>query len=163
MEIPLQFTSFRTTGLRVVMVLALGALAACANFPPQSRLVGPGLDSSARREISTGRLTIELSDENGSRMAGYMVDIGWTEPKFYRTRAFTDRNGRVTFSGVPDVAELSINHEGGLFQQTLLVPQSGRVDYPVMLYTQGAYQARLQAERERMTQQNQVGGGTPVR
>jgi hypothetical protein len=154
MEIPVQFASFRSTGLRVLAVLSFGALmAACASVPNRNALVGLGLDSSAQPALSSGRLTIEVRDENGTTMAGYMVDIGWDQPRFYRTRAFTDRNGRVSFSGVPDVAEVTINHDGGIYQQLLLVPQNGRAELPVMLNTQGGYQARLDAERERFIQQ----------
>jgi hypothetical protein len=112
-----------------------------------------GLDSTPKAVFSTGRVTIEVRDENGYTMPGYMVDIGWQEPRFYRTRAFTDRNGRVTFSGVPDVAEVTISHEGGMYQQTLIVPQSGRADLPVMLDTRGGFMARVEAERERLRQQ----------
>jgi hypothetical protein len=154
MEIPVQFASSRATGLRVLVMLALGAaLTACASVSGQRGLVGLGLDSSPRSVLSTGRVTVEVRDENGYTMAGYMVDIGWQEPRFYKTRAFTDRNGRVTFSGVPDVAEVTINHEGGIYQQILIVPQTGRADLPVMLDTRGGYQARLEAERERLRQQ----------
>jgi hypothetical protein len=157
MEIPVQFASSRSAGLRVLVVLALGALmTACASVSAQRGLVGLGLDSSARPAISSGRLTVEVRDENGYTMAGYMVDIGWEEPRFYKTRAFTDRNGRVSFSGVPDVAEVTINHEGGIYQQLLIVPQSGRADLPVMLNTRGGYQARLEADRERLRQQQQA-------
>jgi len=136
------------------MVLSLGVLlTACASVSGQRGLVGLGIDSSPRPAISNGRVTVEVRDENGYTMPGYMVDIGWEEPRFYRTRAFTDRNGRVTFTGVPDVAEVTINHEGGIYQQTLIVPQSGRADLPVMLDTRGGYMARLEAQRERLRQQ----------
>lgn len=151
MEIPVRFACSRATGLRALMLLSVGALlAACAAAPRPQGLVS--LDTP-KPVFSTGRVTIELTDENGTRMAGYMVDIGWEQPRFYRTRAFTDRNGRVSFAGVPDVAELTVNHEGGIYQVTLLVPQSGRADLPVMLDTRGGYQARLDEERERMRQQ----------
>jgi hypothetical protein len=163
MEIPMQMASSRSAALRVLAMLSLGALmAACTSFPSQNGLVGLGLESSPRSVISSGRVTIELRDENGYTMAGYMVDIGWQEPRFYKTRAFTDRNGRVTFSGVPDVAEVTINHEGGIYQQTIIVPQSGRADMAVSLYTQGGYAARLEAERERLRQQ-QAAASSPAR
>lgn len=160
MEIPVRFASSRVAGLKVLAALSLGALlAACASVSAQRGLVAIGPDASSRPAISTGRITVELTDENGVRMAGYMVDIGWEEPRFYRTRAFTDRNGRVTFAGVPDVAEVTVNHEGGIYQQTFIVPQSGRADVPLMLDTRGGHQARLEAERER---RRQMASGTPA-
>jgi hypothetical protein len=148
MEIPVQFSSSRAAGLRLLVLLSLGALlASCAGIPRPYAMVG--LDSP-RPPINRGRVTLELVDEYGMQMAGYMVDFGWEEPTFYKTRASTDRNGRVTFSGVPEVAQVAIWHEGGYWEQTLIVPQSGRADLRVMLDTRGGYQARLAQERERL-------------
>ncbi len=67
----------------------------------------------------------------------------------------------MTFNGVPDVAEVTINHEGGIYQQTLIVPQSGRAELPVMLDTRGGYMARLEAERERLRQQQAAASAPP--
>ena len=146
MEIPVQFASSRVAGLRALVVLSFGALlASCAGVPRQFSPVG--LDSP-RPPINRGRVTFELIDEYGTQMAGYMVDFGWEAPSFYKTRAFTDRGGRVTFYGVPEVAQVAINHEGGYWEQILIVPQTGSSDLRVMLDTRGGNQARLNRERE---------------
>jgi hypothetical protein len=101
-------------------------------------------------QFSQGRMVVVLTDEYGILMPGMRVDLAWEEPSFYRTSAFTNRNGEVTFSGIPDVAEISINHPGGLYTSTVLVPQSGRPELRLMLQTMGGGELMRQQERERL-------------
>jgi hypothetical protein len=101
-------------------------------------------------QFSRGRVTVVLTDEFGSPMPGYRVDFAWDKPDFYKTSAFTNRDGRVTFNGVPDVASVSINHDAGLFEQTFVVPQGGLNEFRVMVNTMGAFEQRRQAEAARL-------------
>jgi hypothetical protein len=149
MEDPVRLAELLRTFGRASCVVLLGTLlASCASVPRQFAPVA--LDTPAV-EFKQGRLTIELVDEFGSAMAGYRVDFRWDAPEFYRTSSFTDRNGKVTFAGVPEVAAVSINHEGGLFEQTISVPQRGGSDMRVMVDTRGEYDLRLIREKEQLT------------
>jgi hypothetical protein len=113
-------------------------------------MAGPlGLEDQPVK-FSHGRVTVVLIDEFGSPMPGYMVDFSWDSPNFNKTRALTNRDGRVTFNGVPDVASISIAHEAGVFEQTFLVPQSGVSELRVMVNTMGAFEQRRQAENARL-------------
>lgn len=91
-----------------------------------------------------------LLDEYGTVMPGMKVDMSWQEPIFYKTSAFTNRQGEVTFSGVPEVAEVSVDHPGGHYTSTLIVPQSGRPELRLMLDTLGGAELLRQRERARL-------------
>jgi hypothetical protein len=101
-------------------------------------------------QFSTGRVTFVLVDEFGHAMPGLRVNLSWQEPEFYKTSAFTNREGYVSFSGVPSVAEVSVDHPGGIYMQTLLVPQTGRPELRVMLDTVGGGERMRQMERDRL-------------
>ncbi len=151
MEIPLRFAGFPVAGLKALAVLSLGVmLASCAGVPLQMAPVG--LDAP-KVEFNSGRVTVELLDEYGTPMSGYKVDFSWQKPNFYRTSAFTNSVGQVTFAGVPEIAEISIFHDGGLYEQTVLVPQRSRTDMRVMVDTLGGYEARRIEEELRRQRQ----------
>jgi hypothetical protein len=97
--------------------------------------------------FTNGRIMLLLSDENGMPMVRTRVDLSWESPQFYKTSAFTDNYGQVIFKGVPEVAELSIDHPGGNFTSTLVVPQRGMMQLPVILDTYG----ENQLARERLS------------
>jgi hypothetical protein len=129
-------------------LLVVAALSACATTP-----MGLNAPVDLHRppvQFSQGRVVVVLTDEYGITMPGMRVDLAWEEPSFYRTSAFTNRNGEVTFSGIPEVAEISINHPGGLYSSVLLVPQSGRPELRLMLQTMGGGELMRQQERERL-------------
>lgn len=148
MEIPVRFAGLRTAGCRVLGVFLAGALlASCAGLPPQ--FAPAGLDAPGAK-FSNGRLTVELVDENGTPMRGYKVDFSWQQPDFYKTSAFTNSLGQVTVAGVPEVAAISIDYEGGQFEQTIFVPQKGRSDFRVMVDTRGEYEARRFQQEEQL-------------
>ncbi len=75
------------------------------------------------------------------------VDFAWERPSFYRTMGFTDSIGRVTFSGVPEMANVSIDHPGGNYSRILLVPQRGTAELQVILDTYGANEVSRNRER----------------
>jgi hypothetical protein len=113
-------------------------------MPRPPHLVGLG---TAPAKFSTGRITVVLVDEYGVAMPGMAVDLAWDEPSFYKTSALTDRNGTVSFRGVPEVAEVSINYPGGLYRNTILIPQSGLPELRLVLDTYG--EALAMREREK--------------
>ena len=91
--------------------------------------------------FSNGRVMLVLTDEYGMPMTRTRVDFSWESPDYFKTSGFTDSTGRVTFSGVPEQAEVSIDHPGGNYARTLLVPQRGISELRVILDTYGANHA----------------------
>jgi hypothetical protein len=65
------------------------------------------------------------------------VDLSWDSPSFYMTSAFTDGFGQVTFRDVPEVAEVNIQHPGGNYMGTVLVPQLSTIELRLILETFG--------------------------
>jgi hypothetical protein len=154
MEIPVRFARIREVGILTALVAPIGfVVSSCTAVSP---LITPAGMESRDVGSSRGRVTVELVDEYGTQMAGYMVDFSWNEPDFYKTRAFTDRNGMVTFNGVPTTATVSISHEGGLYEQNILVPQRGRSDFRVMVDTRGGYRQRRADELARLNPTSQA-------
>jgi hypothetical protein len=129
------------------MAAMAAMISACAYAPRPLGLTG---FEPQRAEFNHGRVTVVLTDEFGSPMPGYRVDFTWQKPDFYKTSAFTNRDGQVTFTGVPDVAEVSINHDAGLYERMLMVPQRGSSELRVMVDTLGAFEQRRLAERAAM-------------
>jgi hypothetical protein len=117
-------------GALICAALVTACASAPRNFAPVS------LDTPAV-QFTNGRIMFLLKDENGTPMTRTRVDLSWETPQFYKTSAFTDTNGQVTFKGVPEVAEVSIDHPGGNFTRTLIVPQQGMTQLPVILDTYG--------------------------
>ena len=118
-------TALATGGLLVIGSL----LAGCASVPRQNALVP--LDTP-EVHFPSGRVTLYLLDEMGAPMTRTKVDFAWDNPSFYRTMGFTDNLGRVTFSGVPEVANVSIDHPGGNYSRILIVPQKGVAEMRVI-------------------------------
>lgn len=121
-------------------MLLTGCASAVRDFAPIA------LDS-APVKFTNGRVQLYVTDEYGLPMARTRVEFSWETPQYYKTTALTDGAGRVTFSGVPEVAEISIDHFGGNYTRLLLVPQRGTSELWVTLDTYGenkAAQERLQ-------------------
>jgi len=133
----------RCTLLAASLGLLLGACA--ASTAPR----GMDLGQPAPR-FNIGRMTVVLVDEYGIELPGMRVDLSWQEPSFFKTSAFTNRQGQVTFSGVPEIAELSVDHPGGNFTGVVAVPQSGRPEYRIILDTRGGGEQMREQERLRL-------------
>jgi hypothetical protein len=127
-------------------LLLASILASCAIAPGPDAAVA--LDRPAVK-FSQGRVTVVVLDEYGVAMPGMRVDLMWEEPSFYKTSALTNWSGKVTFSGVPQVAEVTIDHPGGIYQSTVLVAQSGAPELRVMVDTMGEAQRMRDQEKER--------------
>lgn len=148
MAFPVRYRSFGRAGLPPLGMVLLGTmLASCAAAP------GPNAPVNLNRppvQFSQGRVIVVLVDEYGKTLPGMRVDMFWDEPSHYRTSAFTNRMGEVTFSGVPPVAEVSIDHPGGNYTRTLLIPQTGRPELRVTVDTQGGGEAMREQEKARL-------------
>ncbi len=145
MEIPVRFPVGLKRGAGAVVPLAmLALLASCAAGPQQSNYLPLDTPEVA---FPNGRVTLYLLDEQGMPMTRTKVDFAWDAPTFYRTMGFTDNLGRVTFAGVPEVANVSIEHPGGNYSRILLVPQRGTAELRVILDTYGANTVNRNRER----------------
>ena len=140
MEVPVRFAQRLRSGRFLVLPALAVLLAGCAAVPQQS-----GFANLERQRVDfpSGRVTVVLTDEVGLPMARTRVDFAWERPSFYRTSGFTDSNGQITFSGVPELASLSINHPGGNYSSNLIVPQSSTSEMRVILDTYGENQATV--------------------
>lgn len=139
MKIAVRYGSFAAAVVPVASLVVLGALlTGCASTTSQMAPVS--LDTPAV-SFTNGRIKLYLTDENGMPMTRTKVDFAWESPQFFKTSAFTDNEGQVSFAGVPEVAEVSIDHPGGNYTRTLVVPQRGTSELRVILDTYGANQA----------------------
>lgn len=147
MRFPLR--SARAAQARVLVLCAALAgttLTGCSALPEPTRPLDLGSQPQTVG-LSQGRVTVVVVDELGLNLPNTKVELSWQEPSFYRTIAFTNRFGEVTFSGVPSIAEIRIDHQNGDYVRTLVVPQTGRPELRVMLDTMG--EAQMLRERER--------------
>lgn len=128
--------------------LLAAALTSCATVPEGELPVSLGTPEVVG--LQQGRVTVVVVDELGIILPGMRVNVSWEEPTFYRTSSFTNWAGEVTFSGVPEVAEINIDHPGGNYTRTLLVPQRGRPELRVMVDTMGESQLMRERERSRL-------------
>jgi hypothetical protein len=147
MEIPVRFSGSgrKRAAASASLMVALALLSACAASTRQSEFAN--LDTRPV-EFPNGRVTLYLLDEMGMPMTRTKVDFAWDAPTFYRTMGFTDNLGRVTFAGVPEVANVNIDHPGGSYSRTLLVPQRGTAELRVTLDTYGANTISRDRERQ---------------
>jgi hypothetical protein len=139
MEIPVRFTGLvRARAVRAAGFLVLGVLlASCAAGPAARDADAPVSLDRPQVSFPNGKVMLWLYDEDGNAMIRTKVDFAWEEPSAYRTMGFTDSTGRIVFNGVPEVANVSINHPGGTWERTLVVPQRGIAEMRVMLQTYG--------------------------
>jgi len=140
MKIAVRSSAVRASGVALLGVV----LAACAGVPRQ---LSPVTLDTPGVQFSNGRVMLVLTDENGLPMARTRVDFSWESPDYYKTSGFTDIGGWVTFNGIPEVAEVSIDHPGGNYSRTLLVPQRGTSELRVILDTYGENQITWEKRR----------------
>jgi hypothetical protein len=150
MKVAVRSGILRTVVVPVVSALILGVLlGACASTQ------SPGPVSLDNPEVAfpSGRIKVYLTDEDGQPMTRTRVDFFWQSPEYNRTSAMTDNYGQVSFAGVPEVAEVSIDHPGGNYTRTLVVPQRGTSELRVMLDTFGENQAIRRRQSTPVSQQ----------
>jgi hypothetical protein len=108
-----------------------------AKRPRQQTLAG----TDARSTISaTGRLMLVVVDQDGRPLARALVDVisaGTTGS--YRERAITDGLGRISFSSVPEMVNLTVIADNpaysGTFSQNIGVSQVGSSEVRVTVQT----------------------------
>ncbi len=104
-------SNFRVRGISVGLFLAMGAvLAACASGPAPHQASGA---AAAGAQTYTGRLQIVITDQNAAPLDEATVDLRAMGTAFYRASSRTDRQGMVTFNGVPPQVEVDVVASGG--------------------------------------------------
>jgi hypothetical protein len=110
-------------------LLAVAGLAAagCASMPAGQAVPIEG-DAPAVR-FNTGRVTLYVTDLDGRPLPKAMVDIesAGRTTDYFRTAAFSDQSGRVSFNGVPEEVRISVYHAEtqGNYSRVFNVPSSG--------------------------------------
>ena len=107
-----------TRHMRVVAGLTaavLGiALAGCATVPANAPVE---LSGESATKFNTGRVTVVVTDFGGTPLRLARVDVEGINDhqSYFRTAAFSDVWGRVSFAGVPERVRISlviVDHEG---------------------------------------------------
>lgn len=120
---------------RTALLAALGmALAGCASVPSQGP-VGLGGGAPAAH-FNTGRVNLYLTDFEGRPLDRARVDVESTgDDDYYRTAAFSDWSGRVSFAGVPQQVRISVYHAAsqGSYSREFIVPSSGTTELQMLV------------------------------
>lgn len=124
-----------STGLLAAAGLAL---AGCAGMPARQAVAIAG-DGSAVR-FNTGRVQLYVTDLEGKPLVKAMVDIesaGSTDD-YFRTAAFSDNFGRVSFAGVPEEVRISVYHAEtqGIYSRVFSVPPTGTTELRMLIVPQ---------------------------
>jgi len=120
---------------RTPLVAALGlALAGCASGPSQRPV---GLEGAPAAHFNTARVTLYLTDYEGHPLERARVDIEGTGDDYFRTAAFSDWSGRVSFAGLPQQIRISVYHAAsqGNLTREFIVPSSGTTDLQMLVDT----------------------------
>ena len=94
------------TGLTVVLGIAL---AGCATVPAKAPVE---LSGASATKFNTGRVTVVVTDFGGTPLRLARVDLEGINDhqSYFRTAAFSDVWGRVSFAGVPERVRISVYH-----------------------------------------------------
>jgi hypothetical protein len=114
-------------------------LAGCAGVPATRPMALEG-DRPAVK-FNTGRVTVYVTDFAGRPLTKAMVDVestGRDHNEYFRTAAFSDVWGRVTFNGVPEQVRISVYHAEtqGNYSRVFDVPSTGITELRMLLETQ---------------------------
>lgn len=96
----------RAGGLAAMLGIAL---AGCAMVPPNTPVP---LSNEPTSRFNTGRVTVVVTDYAGQPLRQARVDVeGINDHRdYFRTAAFSDVWGRVSFAGVPERVRISVYH-----------------------------------------------------
>ncbi len=99
--------TLRAAALAAVLGLTL---AACASVPPGAPV--PLTESGQGKKFHTGRVMLTVTDYGGRPLRQARVDVEGINDHtdYFRTAAFSDVWGRVTFAGVPERVRISVFH-----------------------------------------------------
>jgi hypothetical protein len=114
-------------------------LAGCAGMPVDRPLSLEGDKAGAK--FNTGRVTVYVTDFSGRPLTQAMVNVessGSDFNEYFRTAAFSDVWGRVTFNGVPEQVRISVYHAEtqGNYSRVFAVPSSGITELRMQLETE---------------------------
>jgi hypothetical protein len=127
----------RAAALCVAMIA--GLLAACASAPKTSAPMA--LEQDSGKKFNTGRVSLYLTDYEGRPLNKAMVNIesaGEPSKEYFRTAAWSDVRGFVSFAGVPEEIRISVYHAESLgnYSRVFHVPSSGTTELRMMIEPQ---------------------------
>lgn len=126
-------------GAALCVAMIAGLLAACASAPMTSAPMALGQDSG--KKFNTGRVSLYLTDYEGRPLNKAMVNIesaGEPSKEYFRTAAWSDVRGFVSFAGVPEDIRISVYHAetAGNYSRVFHVPSSGTTELRMMIEPQ---------------------------
>lgn len=124
--------------LRACVPALLGCvLAGCASVPPEAPVPLAGRESAVK--FNTGRIAVVVTDYAGTPLPKARVDVeGMNDSKdYFRTAAFSDVWGRVSFAGVPQRVRVTVYHAETLanYSREFDVPSIGTTELRMMVET----------------------------
>lgn len=121
-----------------VSLLLASLLLGCATAPPRQASVALDGNESAVR-FNTGRIQVVVTDFGGTPLKQARVDVESVnnEKEFFRTAAFSDVWGRVSFAGVPERVRVTVYHAEtrGNYSREFNVPSIGTTELRMMVET----------------------------
>lgn len=111
-------------GARMLLLAGALLMAACATGERGGGPVGLP-DEGEASNFNRGRLSVVIVDQNGQAVDRARIDLESDRPGYYRTSAFTNRQGSVMFTGVPQDLRVNVFHPYGSYSQPFHVPATG--------------------------------------
>lgn len=135
----------RGRGAAAITSLALGiALVSCATGPgtgTPTQTAASAAGTSSSQSFHTGRLTVVVHDDNGRPLERANVEVVSGGATFYRSLGHTNRDGSVTFSGVPETVNVTVTAQTGSFSRDFVVSPSGTTEMRMIVQTFGEDEA----------------------
>lgn len=124
----------------LLSALFLSAVAGCAASPPQATAPASGSGGAPatgqqQGSFNTGRLTVVVTNQNGRPLERAQVDVVATGNTHFRTTGVTNRDGTVSFNGVPQSINVSVNHPTGSYSQNFNVTPNGTSEMRLIVDT----------------------------
>lgn len=133
----MQAKGLLSRGVVGVVMLAGILLAGCASIPASKPVALD--DDEGRVKFNTGRVTVYVTDADGLPLAKAMVDLESTQgDEYFRTAAYADNYGKVTFAGVPETVRISVYHSEtqSNYSREFDIPPTGTTELRMLLYQQ---------------------------
>jgi hypothetical protein len=131
-NVPLRYIS---ASLLTVGGLMLGG---CASYPTGQGVPITGEAPAVR--FNNGRVLLYVTDLSGRALAKAMVNVESADAAadYFRTAAFADESGRVSFSGLPEQVRISVYHAAtqGNYSRVFTVPSTGVTELRMMVEPQ---------------------------
>jgi hypothetical protein len=136
-------------GAALCVAMIAGLLGACASAPMASAPMASApmasapmaLEQGSGKKFNTGRVSLYLTDYDGRPLSKAMVNIesaGDTGKEYFRTAAWSDVRGFVSFAGLPEEIRISVFHAEtlGNYSRVFHVPSSGTTELRMMIEPQ---------------------------